>query len=399
MDIRGAIYALFLTAGYIKGDERVASLPIDLTLSAALLLVVVSAVAVFRQGLVLKNLGWVAAVFALFALAVLQTDFAGYGGDKTSRLLTLTFLAALAPFAILHDPIRLRRFLNALAVVGLVMAAGGWLGLLSGDAAARLTSFGSNTIGLGRATGVTVVWVAALALGGRISLPLSASLIAVAGVPLVASGSRGPLFVALGALVVAALLSSRVAIPRLPRLLAVFLVITGSLAFAFATAPQAATERIDLILGGELDRSGFIRVEIAGLSWERIQTAPLGIGWGGFASTIDFIEQYPHNILLEVALEAGWLAGLILIGASSIAAFRLYRATRELGVGVLAVFIFAAGNALVSGDVNDNRLLFVMVAVGLALGSQPVRGSLRNIVSARTPAMRAQVTSADSAKY
>jgi hypothetical protein len=396
-DVRGAVLALFLTAGYIKGDEHIASLPVDLTATTALILVILSAMAVIRHGIVLKNLGWVAGLFVLFAFAVLQTDLAGYGGDKISRLLTLTLLAALAPFALLHDPIRLRRFLNALALVGLAMAAGGWLGLLFDAAPGRLTAFGSNPIALGRAAGLTVVWVGALALGGRVGLPVAAGLIAVAGVPLVASGSRGPLFVGLGALLVAALLSSGVAIPRLFRLLGVFLIVTGSLTLAFATAPQLATERLDVLLGGELDRSGLLRVEIADLSWQRIQTAPLGIGWGGFASTIDYLEQYPHSILLEVALEAGWLTAAILFGASAIAASRLYRARRELGVGALAVFIFTAGNALVSGDVNDNRLFFVMVAVGLAIGSEPVRGSLRKIVSPRTPAMRARVTTPHSA--
>jgi O-antigen ligase/polysaccharide polymerase Wzy-like membrane protein len=397
LDVRGAVFALFLTAGYIKADERIASLPVDLTATMAVLLVILTAIAVFRHGFVLKHLAWVAGLFGLFAFAVVQTDLSGYGGEKISRLLTLTSLAAVAPFAILHDPTRLRRFLNALAVVGLILAASGWLALLFGDATARLTAFGSNTIALGRATGMTVVWVAALALAGRISLPVSAGLIAIAGVPLVASGSRGPLFIALGALAAAGLLSSRVAFPRLPRLLGVLLIVTASLALAFATAPQLATERIGLFLGGELDRSGLLRVEIADLSWERIQTTPFGIGWGGFASTIDYIEQYPHNILLEVALEAGWLAAAILIGAFCVAASRLSRATPELGIGPLAVCIFAAGNAFVSGDVNDNRLFFVMVAVGLAIGSQPVRGSLRKVVSTRIPGVRTQATTPHSA--
>jgi O-antigen ligase len=78
--------------------------------------------------------------------------------------------------------------------------------------------------------------------------------------------------------------------------------------------------------------------------------------------------QYTHNVVLEIAVEAGWLSLAVFLVLVVVAA-RLAWRTRDTwiggaGAGLLA-FWFVASNF--SGDVNSNRSLFLVLGVCLAL--------------------------------
>jgi O-antigen ligase len=79
-------------------------------------------------------------------------------------------------------------------------------------------------------------------------------------------------------------------------------------------------------------------------------------------------RQYPHNLLLEVTLEAGWLAGACTLAILAAALGAAWAVSNLLeGRILLAGLGFWIINALVSGDVNDNRPLFTLVSASLAL--------------------------------
>ena len=106
-------------------------------------------------------------------------------------------------------------------------------------------------------------------------------------------------------------------------------------------------------------------------------TAPIfGHGLGSWpAITPDVAVGYPHNIILEVGVELG-LIGLVLLSVvvvfGLVSALRTMRnGTRPLSWLILILVGFMAVNALISGDLNDNRYLFAMIGLLItpAIGS------------------------------
>jgi O-antigen ligase len=135
------------------------------------------------------------------------------------------------------------------------------------------------------------------------------------------------------------------------------------------------------VLGGGLsaDTSTQARLQLYGSALDAALTHPEGIGWGNLWTHIPAwalldsgYRQYPHNLLIEVITEAGWLAGIALV-VVLVAALRRARwhMTSATGRAVFALLMFFLLNAMVSGDINDNRFFFALVAIALAL---PRRG-------------------------
>jgi hypothetical protein len=92
---------------------------------------------------------------------------------------------------------------------------------------------------------------------------------------------------------------------------------------------------------------------------------PFGLGLGGFERYALLDLRYPHNMLLEVGCEMGWLpllGLLILIAASLVCMVRVLRREYSWQTLFLAtVLLNSLLNAMVSGDLNDNRLFFATV--------------------------------------
>lgn len=377
LDLHTLAFAGFLSAGHFKADPRFAWIPVDLTLLTAAVTIGSMLWCCYRQRFVLP-VGAVRMLllFLLFTLPLIWTDWHAYAGEKSSRLLTLTALAALAPFVLCPDRAAVRRFVHALVLIGGVIAldAGASL-LLSGRDLPRLTAFGASTIALGRDLGVPLIWLSMLAIERKIGAVPAVLALAGMGVLMVSSGSRGPLVAALGSLLIVGLLVYL----RRPGLMIRFALavatILGIFLYGMSAAPGPSEYRVRTFLQGDLGRSELSRLTAYEASWRLIQERPLGIGWGGFASHIDparqggEVRQYPHNLFIETLLEAGWLAGLYLAGLLGGALYALFRYHYVAEVRVtLALLCFALINALVSGDLNDNRLVFALTALGLHVG-------------------------------
>ena len=100
----------------------------------------------------------------------------------------------------------------------------------------------------------------------------------------------------------------------------------------------------------------------------------VGVGFGGWVNFYDMGGlpwQHPHNIVLEVLSETGIIGGVL----ASWFAFTVLKAIRyrdlyhfPLEIASACLFLFSLLNALKSGDINDNVLLFVMA--GIILGVQ-----------------------------
>ena len=385
--------AAFLFAGDLKADPRLAWVPVDLTLFTGAVLVAVLALRVARgvrpasvPALALLGVWWLT-----FLPGVAGAVDSPYAFQKVATLFTFSPLAALAPLWLLEEAGDLRRLVNALACFCLAITLAGLLGGPGAGAPERLQAFGAGTISLGRASGLLFL-LAALALEDGPGLALTFGLLALAGITALFSGSRGPIVSALLVLGLLAVVGRRRRVAR-PGLAAPMQAAPGSplpplrralrrlgAAGAFAAlvaaslsfAPAGSMRRLERFFHGEYGGSERYRVQALQRSWLLIPEAPAGLGWGRFATHVDpekgLDRQYPHNLLLEVTLEGGWVCGaatlFILVTAAAAAWSRTAGAPGRIA---FAGLLFYQINALVSGDVNDNRPLFMFIASSLAL--------------------------------
>lgn len=233
-----------------------------------------------------------------------------------------------------------------------------------------------NPIFLGRSAGTGLIIAIYLLLAGTV---LRYRLYALAVLPslavsIVAAGSRGPVVGVIFAITVllACLARSSRSRRRIP------MVVAGIVAGVLLTAQLVPGETIGRSFsifsgnGSGVDTNG--RSDLWAQAFESIRGHPLlGIGTGGFEA-ISPMLRYPHNLLLESAVElglAGLLAVIALISATLRRLRRAWRGLPEDSRGhvtvVAALFVAATINAMLSGDITVNTS--VWLTAGLALGA------------------------------
>jgi hypothetical protein len=374
--------AAFLFAGDLKADPRLAWLPVDFTLLTGAVLAGVLAVRYLRGARL--RAGFPAALVGIWYLTFVPGLFQAvptpYGLQKIATIFTFTLLSSLAPLLLLEEDGDLVRTASAMGIFALAITLSGLLGGAQGvEGVERLQAFGAGTIALGRASGFLAT-CAAVALAGEAPLPgLTFGILALAGITAVFSGSRGPLLAAVVA-VALAVGAGRArtgrGLVRLALAGTLFLAVAGS---ALSLAPRGSLRRVEAFLHGEYGSSEAYRVSALRAAWERVGDHPWGAGWAGFAVLVDpergVGRQYPHNLLAEVTLESGWICGattLVVLGAALVSAWSA--SGRPGGRVALAGTAFYVINALVSGDLNDNRPMFMFLSAALVLPALPGEG-------------------------
>ncbi|MDX2004288.1 MAG: O-antigen ligase family protein [Meiothermus sp.] len=116
--------------------------------------------------------------------------------------------------------------------------------------------------------------------------------------------------------------------------------------------------------------SDLARIRFVEVALNEIQRGNLiGVGTGGFTYLMGSLDyQYPHNVLLEVLVEQGLLGLLALLVLFVPTLSRLLSlAIRARGepytVYVVGLFVYSLTNALASGDIGRNQLLWLAMAL------------------------------------
>ncbi len=269
------------------------------------------------------------------------------------------------------------------------------LGIASLTSAQRLTVFDTNTIWTGRAA-MLVPLLAMILVPQTRSRPIRiaavvASILAV--LVGLASGSRGPLVALLliGALgIVIAVVNDRG--PGWRTLAAIALIAMlglGIVASGAINLPAVATDRFselgDFVGAGIAsgndgvtgDTSSQARVLLFGFAIELFEQNPLlGVGTAGFpvlspAALGNFdANAYPHNAFLQIGAEHG-LIGLAIMGTLVWLALTRKLPLRTYGHAIRLIFIFYLLNAMVSGDVFDDRVTWGMMMLILLMDVVP----------------------------
>jgi hypothetical protein len=134
--------------------------------------------------------------------------------------------------------------------------------------------------------------------------------------------------------------------------------------------PLITIERLDVLLTPTRGASAQVRIVAAEKSIQLWESRPaFGVGLGGFPvlAGLGDRREYPHDLILELLAETG-LVGLLLFGMVIAAAIRNLgplRALRRdpLRMALLALVVYSLTNALVSGDLVDNRSLLAFAGL------------------------------------
>ncbi len=396
-----AFLALFLTAGTWKSAPVLSWLQsrIDLTFLCAALACLSALPYLVRGPWIRKRLlslalfiGPMAVLAAVLALRV-YPQLSPYGLEKASRFAFLTCPAFVVGLVAARNDASVRRLAACLVTVSMVVvlaaivappsleestAVTGYLGLSRLAGLGALAAFGMLAPTLGGASWRAVLFLTCWPLGWWLLI----------------AGARGPLFASLAASLAYVGGSLRkVAPPRFAPPLSrhglwLFALVAGAVVIAPAFDRQVpiptpwrsqnsltTADRME-VLYREGGASYAARLRLFRGAVDAFLDHPLvGTGTGTFREGDEpqGTRAYPHNLLLEVAAEAGVLGLAPLAFLLSVVTVlllrnltRLTEPARIILLAVLALFVYTLANAMVSGDINDNRVLFAVC--GLVAG-------------------------------
>lgn len=395
------VFTLFLFAGLFKADPRLAWVPFDITAAFFALSVVAGSWILLRRRFAVGRSGLaVIAAMTLFgawlAFSLLWSEGRVYAPEKALHVFVLNGWAlAAAAVVIAPSTKRRRRFLACIVAFAFVLAVEGVRGFLVLGPGNFLRPFGGYYIGIGRVLGLAACITVCFAIARGAAPRVRFAYLSLAGLfffVMLIAGARGPLVASalgLALLLPFGLRPARgvvIAVNKyLPRFLILATVATVLLmAFAqrFGTLATTLTRLRVLFTaeGGGASAAG--RLDFYGAAVEHWLSSPLiGHGSGMFPILYGLgdVRGYPHNIFLEVLVETGGIGMALLLVLLALPLLGLSRRwPRWQGdmhvVALVLVFVVTLLNAQISGDLTDNRPLFM--AVGLLAGSarpSPIR--------------------------
>ncbi len=318
--------------------------------------------------------------FALFVAVVAISDSyttaPEYGSSKLFRLLGIGTLLLLSPVFLIRTEQEFRRFLRMFVVfagITVMQLAGG---LQAPSADADVTRIGAGWL-VGMAAIIVVFYPLSNSEAHQRLLMVVSLPILVAG--LIASVARGPMVALSVILGIRLVLWFKEGKQALAAALAFLFALSGASAFLVVRHAgnnkyaNKANELIRLAEGEDNRGSAATRVLFYKAAFSAIPDHPvLGRGVGSWSVFYYGSDQraYPHNMLVEVAFEQGLiglLALLFLFGAVYSSLAWLCRRTRGRYSVMGFLILYCLIVAMFSGDLDDNRLLWMWCGMTMAL--------------------------------
>lgn len=386
-----SLFFCFLFSGAIK---IYLSLPIDFTIITFFLSVLAGLLILMQKPHLPNQSKYPLIIFFILSIVVLFSFFSTpsllYGTDKVIRFLALTGWSIVGVFVFLPDHQSVTKFFNSGIIITASVCAFSLISsqqFIDSSIATGANRVGQeNAIGLARMAGFGVIAIVCLKLiAHKQNKALNALLMLIVLYVLFLTGARMPLISLLLVLTFIIFLSIRfrksgeIVIRKGLKLLAVFSALLSTIIYINWDNPQIYIMRLRLEmlfnLQGNIDQSSENRIFRFKESWEMFSSSPfIGQGAGSFSSFFDGkdIKSYPHNIFLELLAEQGLLGVILftlLILSSLVIVFRTYinEHINAAQLGIILSLIYFFLNANVTGDINDNRILFAFIAMGYML--------------------------------
>jgi len=357
----------FVMAGNFKSAPPLDRSPIDLTLLFALFTGAAVAWALISMRAIPRAAITMLIPFGILLPSILWAPGIPYAQTKIVDVFTLTLLAAIAPAILIRSREDAERWLWVWAILCAIHAFGSFVSPVQDYKGGPISSFANNTITLGMTSATVLAMTMIAAIYRRLRWWIALPVMGAAAIALLNSGSRGPLIGVVLALMVAIVLAPGRA--RFGTTVLGIALIGVGLVYAYRFAPVYAQARIADVLSGRLDSSTSARLALYQAAVRSIETHPLGLGFGGFATITPFKElPYPHDMVLEVLSEAGIVLGTAFLVWLVVQLIRTWRSgTGFVGTTVLALVALNLFIALGSGDLHDNAIFFVLLGISAAL--------------------------------
>ncbi len=379
------ILVLFLFAGRLKANPRLAWVPIDMTAALLVASVLIAGYILYRTSFAFPRRGLAlilaAVVFVSWVVVSLGwTPGVAYARDKSLSLIVLALWPLVAcALIVAPEPARVKKFIIATLVLGVLMSVDLVVLALRVGPGRVMIEVGSEYLGVGRVVGLAAPVALLLASIERKFVMkwfllgcFSATLAAV-----VLLGGRGPAVAMLAALLVPILAAglNRIHLNSLRRYVMIFVAMsvvgTASVVLMVGVGLKPATiQRAEQSLtedsGGNSAAERLRYYSDALDAWQ--EDPVIGRGVGSFPVLFERADEafYPHNIFLEVLIENG-IIGVVLLLILIVAAVRSIRYTRNefdwVRLVLIMMFVNAFVNAQVTADLPDNRLLFAVMGL------------------------------------
>lgn len=372
--VRFLPFSAFLLAGALKTIPAIEGVPVDFTVAMAVVVLLQIGHELVRRSFRVPNaVAWVSVLFVTLWPATIWTNWAApYSQEKISRLFTLTLLAMIASVLLLRTRDDLQRLVYVTAGLGLVAAyyaAIAGPGIDANEYVRLAVTDDSGPLLLGRAAAMATLTLTLVAIerGGRWAVA-ALVVMAPAVYSLVLAGAQGPVVGAIAGLALT-LFIGRGPSRRWVRAALLGAVLLGTAVWSLQIGGDFRTERLLTIGSSEHAR---VRMYVESLTV--IARDPLGVGWGGFAQQVqagvrDTFHIYPHNVIIETFMEAGWLAGGTMVAVIGVGVKRMWAVGAHAGRLLVAATVFWLTQSMVSGDVNGAKVALAFVAAGLVAPS------------------------------
>lgn len=383
-------FILFLFAGAYKVSfEEYLPTWIDLTVLFMVLSMAYGIKNVLIRGLhktlllpVVLMLGFV--LITIASLLYVETN--PYSITKTLTLVSLTFWSFIGPFLLVdysNPKLSLKRFFGTILFIGITMSIVAISSYVTDGATSTVALGTNNYLHLGRVAGLSaLILLTCLLFRENLSRIRRYWVLLVSVVTLIAlfiSGGRMPV-ISFGVALLLVLarginfkeVKTKKEIVIKKKTLAMSYIGIWTLPFIVnLIAESNFFNRFLAFFQENGGRSAGQRVYSFDIALDMIRDSNLmGYGIGSFLNFSGGLEarSYPHNIFLEVLAELGIVGFILLISILVMALYRYfkyYNISSYYSVVILVTAFFFFLNALVSGDINDNRFLFFALALML----------------------------------
>ena len=372
---------------------------LDITLIATIIIWIGLIKMFFKDGWNISNsLKEIVYIFIFFGfvlgLSYLYTPSPEYGLMKIIRFNTFALTMFLTPILVIKRPDDSKKllfyFYFLLAIIVGIMLFQFIYFLKWGDFAIvlaywnRISIPGANPIQVSRYLAIGAAMMIALLIRNKPADSISyIFILSIILLTIILSGSRGPLVsIILGSIFYAILYERK----HYMKIIIYASIAIGTIILILFLLPENLTQRFFDVSQGSviITQQGVKRVSTIATRFEfwsmslntwisSIVNFVFGLGSGGFSSLFIWRDWrwYPHNIFFEIIVELGFI-GLSILSLFITKTYKLISQGQLRGSFTDHSALWVAGTTVMfiaaqfSGDINDNRILWMFLAISIA---------------------------------
>lgn len=294
-------------------------------------------------------------------ISVQFRTFNYYDFNKIRVLLLILFISIYISSYYSKNINRLNELSKCLSHFAFIIAIMMFLTFRGNADVQRLGQDGANPIWIARLSGIPIIY-SFIALYSKRGNPIYyAAMFTISMFIMILASSRGPLLSLIISISVYILFVNEKLTSKIIKYIKYIFIFSIVLVFM----PTSFTDRFTRLFSGNFDSNDLSRFELIDLSIELFVEQPLGRGIGAFSLYSYF--PYPHNFLMEIAVELGVF---VLIFTLMFFSYSLYKGitgiNRKKLLGfqfIVLLMVFSFVNSLFSGDITSPKDFYISLFI------------------------------------